>query len=40
MSGARGSCRLVEDFGIYPKEKSTSWKGLAYMGALVWVALT
>lgn len=39
-SGPGGSCKLVEDLGLYPKEKSTSLKSLAYVGALVWTTLT
>lgn len=34
VSGPSGSCRVVEDFGLDPKGKSTSLKGLA-----VWVHL-
>lgn len=35
-----GFCGLVEDLGLYPKEKSTSFKCLAYVGTLVWMTLT
>lgn len=34
------SCRPAEDFGFYPKGKSMSLKGLAWVGACVCAALT